>query len=167
MPRVHYVKKARKANKAAGIKKGDSYYWWKFRYGGKQVSKTHPKPSQLTQSEYLSSMYSIQEGVESISGSIQDAIDELRSAKENVEEVMQNCEEKADNLENAFPNGCPSLETLRERIDYCASLIDGLDEAADNLESYADEEEEEDKKEDGMSAEDRIREALDSIDWTF
>lgn len=160
MPMVHYVKKARKANKAAGIKKGDSYYWWKFRYGGKQVSKTHPKQSQLTQSEYLSSMYSIQEGVESISGSIQDAIDELRSAKENVEEVMQNCEEKADNLENA-------LETLRERIDYCASLLDGLEEAADNLEPYADEEEEEDKKEDDMSAEDRIREALDSIDWTF
>lgn len=167
MPQVHYVKKARKDYKEAGVKKGESYYWWKFRYGGKLISKTHPKQSQLTQSEYLSSMYSIQESVEGCAGSIQDVIDELKSAKENVEEVMQNCEEKADNLENSFPNGCPSLETLRERIDYCCALIDSLESAADALEGYADEDEEEGKEEDGLSADDRIREALDSIDWTF
>ncbi len=53
MARAHFVKKARKDNPAAGIKAGDSYYWWKFRRGGKHYSKTAPRPSQLTQSEYL------------------------------------------------------------------------------------------------------------------
>ena len=41
MPRVHHVKSARKDNPVA--KKGESYYWWKFRYGGKRYSKT-PRP---------------------------------------------------------------------------------------------------------------------------
>ena len=34
MPRVHFVKKARKDYPSTGIQKGDSYYWWQFRYGG-------------------------------------------------------------------------------------------------------------------------------------
>ena len=42
MPRVNYVKKARKAIPGADIKVGDAYYWWKFRYGGKHVSKIRP-----------------------------------------------------------------------------------------------------------------------------
>ena len=43
MPRVNYVKKARKNNPA--VKRGESYFWWKFRYGGKQYSKTRPRQS--------------------------------------------------------------------------------------------------------------------------
>jgi hypothetical protein len=52
MARAHFVKKARKAIPGTDIKKGDSYYWWKFRFGGKRTSKTAPKASQLTQSEF-------------------------------------------------------------------------------------------------------------------
>ncbi len=51
MPRVTHVKKARKDNPVC--KAGESYYWWKFRYGGKRYSLTRPRPSQLTQSAYF------------------------------------------------------------------------------------------------------------------
>jgi len=50
MPRVHFVKHARKDNDL--VKKGESYYWWKFRFTGKCMSKTPPRKSQLTESEY-------------------------------------------------------------------------------------------------------------------
>jgi hypothetical protein len=60
MPRVNFVKKARKAIPSSGIKVGDSYYWWKFRYGGKFVSKERPRQSQLTQSK-LSGVYAAEE----------------------------------------------------------------------------------------------------------
>lgn len=31
MARLHFVKSARKDNPSAEVKKGESYYWWKFR----------------------------------------------------------------------------------------------------------------------------------------
>lgn len=63
MPRVHFVKKARKDVSNSDIKKGESYYWWKFRFGGKCVSRTPPKQSQLTQSDFLSQIYKIQDRI--------------------------------------------------------------------------------------------------------
>jgi len=32
MPRVHFVKKARRDYPDDDIKKDESYYWWKFRF---------------------------------------------------------------------------------------------------------------------------------------
>jgi len=62
MPRVNFVQKARKDNPVA--KAGESYYWWKFRYGGKHYSLTRPRESQLTQSEFLGAMYSLLEEIQ-------------------------------------------------------------------------------------------------------
>lgn len=45
-------KKARKNYKYAGIKKGDTYFWWKFRNSPIRRSKTYPKRQQLTQSNF-------------------------------------------------------------------------------------------------------------------
>ena len=64
MPKVHHVKKARKDNRA--VKKGESYYWWKFAYSSKRYSKTYPKASQLTQSDKLSRYYEAQETVDDL-----------------------------------------------------------------------------------------------------
>jgi len=50
MARANFVKKARKDNSV--VKKGESYYWWKFAYGSKQYSKEAPSRSQLTQSGF-------------------------------------------------------------------------------------------------------------------
>ena len=65
MTRAHFVKKARKDHPEGDIKKGDSYWWWAFMVGGrggpKHYSKTQPKASQLTQSEYLGSIADIQD----------------------------------------------------------------------------------------------------------
>jgi len=138
MPKVHFVKKARKANKEAGIKKGDSYYWWKFRNGGKRTSKTRPKPSQLTQSEYLSTVYGMQEDIAGEAASV--------DGKESFESFLEMLKEKADelrsfggeqadkasNMESAFSGGSPTIDLLNERAEACERIADELDCAGDD-----------------------------------
>ena len=70
MPRVTRVAKAQKAQGSCSkcgkkIAKGDPYIWWKFRFGGKRVrcAECPPKPSDLTQSEYLSQVYDLEERI--------------------------------------------------------------------------------------------------------
>ena len=45
------------------IAKGTPYYWWAFMHGGTHYSKSAPKGSQLTQSNYLSQYLAIQEEI--------------------------------------------------------------------------------------------------------
>jgi chromosome segregation ATPase len=138
MPRVHFVKKALKDNDV--VKKGEPYYWWKFRHGGKHLSKTHPRQSQLTQSDKLSRLYAAQEGVEdaALSGEFTGTdVDNLRQAvddaKSEVESVKEEYEESHSNMESAFPNGCPVMEEIQEKVDACEGIIDSLDSALSEL----------------------------------
>lgn len=141
MPKVHFVKKARKDNKARGIKKGDSYYWWSFMVGGrgsKRYSKTKPRPSQLTQSEYLSTVYGMQEEIDDEAQGVdgKDSFDEfLCTLKEKAEELRSFGGEQADkasNMESAFPSGNQTIDMLNERADACERIADELECAGDD-----------------------------------
>jgi len=120
MARVTHVKKARKAYKSDGIKKGDSYYWWKFRYSGKIRSKTPPRPSQLTQSAFLSTLYQIQESIEDYSideaGSVSDIECFVDEVKSQIEELRDQCEESRENMPESLQDS-PTGELLQERYD--------------------------------------------------
>jgi hypothetical protein len=152
MARVHYVKKARKANPVA--KKGEPYYWWKNRTPGraagvKRYSKTQPRPSQVTASEFLSS---------------------CRTAAEAYREIASSCEDKYGNLEQAFPGGCPTMELLEQRRDACETLADTLDGAADDIEALEEEPEpgeDEEGEGEAESLADQIEDVLNGVDWTF
>jgi hypothetical protein len=115
MPRVHFVKKARKKNPVA--KKGESYYWWKFQFGGKRYSKTPPKPSQLTQSEFLSSVFALQEEMADAGA---DTIDDLRSLQddwcERIQEIGDGCQERFDNMPEGLQQGDTGC-LLEERVN--------------------------------------------------
>ena len=51
MGNIHFVKRARKDNSVA--KKGESYYWWCFKYSKeKHYSKEYPSTEQLIESAY-------------------------------------------------------------------------------------------------------------------
>lgn len=154
MPKVHFVQKARKDNPVA--KRGESYYWFKFRYGPKQYSKNRPKPKDLTQSQYLTVIYSCQEqfsclvdptqmsadgdGHESIIDALQVAEDGLASIADELEELVSQYEESssnirehfeyselADNLENAG-NECSTT------VDDCRMLSDACRDAKSEIE---------------------------------
>lgn len=103
MTTAHFVKAAAKDYPKAGIKKGEPYYWWKFkqRYGNSAriMSKTRPRPSQLTQSEYLSQALSLQERIndlepkESMLGEVESIIEDLRTLSDEQGEKFDNMPE--------------------------------------------------------------------------
>ena len=119
MARATFVRAARKDNPVA--KKGESYYWWKFRYGGKRYSLRRPRPSQLTQSAYYSTVRALVEQIEDASPDGYDEFIELRDEIGcSLEELSQECQEKLDNMPDQLRDA-PTGELLQERIDACES----------------------------------------------
>ena len=115
MPRVHFVKSARKDNPA--VKKGESYYWWKFRYGGKRYSKTAPKQSQLTQSEFLSRVYALMEEIGEQSNNSFESVEDfnawLQEKKDEAEELVDMTQESLENI----PWELQETHMLTERLE--------------------------------------------------
>jgi hypothetical protein len=129
--RAHFVQKARKDNKEEGIKKGDSYYWWKFRYGGKCYSKTPPKASQLTQSAHLGLIFGIQERLEALSSETpwDDVKGEVESAIEELRQEAEECDEKRNNMPEALQDSETGdlLEQRRESCETASDELEGID----------------------------------------
>jgi hypothetical protein len=126
MPRVTHVKAARKENPVAQV--GESYYWWKFRYGGKHFSKTSPRSSQLCTGR-KSEVMAAQEG---LSDSLSDACDgdELTAACEECASTFcdlgSEYEQGADNMPESLQQG-EQAEAMRE-------MARSLEEQADAFE---------------------------------
>lgn len=109
------------------VKKGESYYWWKFRYGGKHISKTAPKQSQLTQSDFLSQVYGIEERIADLSGDeAEDIKSEVESIVEDLRSLAEECEEKRSNMPDQLQDS-GSGEMLQTRVDECNSMADELE----------------------------------------
>jgi hypothetical protein len=130
MTRANFVKAARKDYPNAGIKKGESYYWWSFRFGGKHMSKTPPKQSQLTQSEFLSTLYDIQERIGDLSA---DSASDLQSAVEEIADELrtlgEECNDKRDNMPEGLQDGDVGqlLEARAEACEQAASDLEDVD----------------------------------------
>lgn len=152
MPRVTHVKKARKDNPVA--KKGESYYWWKFRYGGKHFSLTYPKSSQLTQSPYLSVIYDCQDQWGELTDPTSIEVAEwdrsyvvtwlgeiantMESVEENLRELVDQYEESASNMEEYF-SGSERIDNLRDCSNECDMTCDEITNMVDDVRSTADE----------------------------
>lgn len=149
MARAHFVKKARKNYPDAGIKKGDSYYWWAFQYGPMIRSKTAPKPSQLTQSEFLSTVYDINERLESLSAeTAEDLESEVTSICDDIENLKSETEDKLNNMPEQLQQA-QTGEMLQGRID-------ALDEMVSNLQSVS-----YDEVPESLEGEDKAADALE------
>lgn len=129
MARAHFVKKARKDVPNTDIKAGDSYWWWKFRFGGKHVSKTQPRPSQLTQSAHYGAVLDLQDLIGGL-----EANDGLEGVRDDIvaqlEELRDNAQESLDNMPDNLRDNSSSGEMLHERIDAMENAIsefEGLD----------------------------------------
>lgn len=124
--KVTHVKSARKAVPSQGIEVGDSYYWWKFRRGGKRYSKTYPRRSQLTQSEFLASLYDMQDDIgnleanDDLADTVSEYIDRLRGMAEECEEKIQNMPESLHESDTA--------NLLQSRADTCNEAADEFEQ---------------------------------------
>lgn len=167
MAKANFVKKARK-DYPGDIKKGESYWWWKFRFGSKNYSKTQPRQSQLTQSDFLSQIYGIQETIEDMTIE-SDFENEVEAIKSELEELQSQCEESRDNMPEQLQDA-PTGELLQGRydsIDEMISELDGIDfevnEESSDLERENDESEEEFEQRKEEAVEVRKQEILDAI----
>jgi hypothetical protein len=128
MPRVNFVKKARKDNPA--VKAGESYYWWKFRFGGKQYSKMPPARAQLTQSEFLSTLYDLEDGLSDRFAHAASS-DELETARDDlvseIQELLDETKSRLENMPEHLQDTSDSGMMLQERIDGLQSWIDDLE----------------------------------------
>lgn len=142
MPRVHHIKKAAKDHMSGNtilVQKGESYYWWKFRYGGKHISMDPPKPWQLTQSEFLQAVYLAQDQIDNLDPENMEDLDATVDAiKEGLEALRDETQERSDNLScyGGLSEG-PVAVLLEERIRALEYAINQLEIDFDNIDADA------------------------------
>ena len=171
--RINTVKKARKDQGTCSgcgkeIKRGDSYTWIKFRYGGKtkKCGSCIFKASDMTSSDKLSRIYAAQENaVEAIedldvSDNIEDISSVLEELASEVREVAQEYQESADNIRESF--------TESSTADECEEKAQVIEDWADECEDPGFEEFEFDesdecknRKDDGLTKAE-LKEAVDT-----
>ena len=142
MARITTVKSARKSPGSCQvcekeIHKGDSYLWWAFYRGAKNIRclDHKPKRSETTGSETESMALQISEGLKL--AETPDTADDADSLKadivEEIEAIKEVIQEKMDNIEGGFGHtDVPSYYDQEELLDAYQSWgdeIDGLDTA--------------------------------------
>lgn len=147
MARLHHVKKARRDYKEHGIRKGESYFWWKFRFGGKRMSKTRPRRSQLTQSEFMATMMDAEDDLAATVQDFNDSHDfkALADALEELSERIRTTGEEQEEKRSNMPDSLQDSETgslLEQRAEACEGTAQQLEDAAGAILELADEENE-------------------------
>lgn len=133
------------------IKAGEPYYWWSLKIGyPRQYSKTPPKRSQLTLSNFLSQLWDMEDELASFS--TPESIDDFNSFKEdlisNIQSLLDETQSSLDNMPEGLQQG-PTGELLQERIDGLESWISDLENV--EVEESEDEEEQANNLENAVS----------------
>jgi hypothetical protein len=144
MARVKY-QKARKDYPAAGIKKGDMYYYARIKTGprsSREIRQLKPiRQSQLTTSDFMSQFYGLQERLSDYDGGIADLsgfLEELAADARNLAEEEQ---AKYDNMPEPFQQG-DTGQLIEERAQAMEAWADSLESAASTAGDKASEYEE-------------------------
>jgi len=125
MPKVNFVKSARKANPVAQV--GESYYWWQNFKRPKQYSKTYPKPSQTVGSSFLQQFYSLGETMAERFVSLDTFEDERDNLVGDIQELLDECQSSLDNMPEHLQDTSDAGTTLTERIGELEDLIFNLE----------------------------------------
>lgn len=136
MAQQHFVKKARRDIFQRGtngspdtilIAKGEPYYWCKFRYQPKKVSKTPFTSDQLRYGRYgkpeWDEKFSDFENRVNDCVDVEGAEDGANSLREEIEEYRDELQERLDNM----PEQLQESSVLNERIEELESLISQLE----------------------------------------
>lgn len=170
MAKANFVKAAQKDYPEHNIKKGESYYWWKLHRGSKRFSKTAPKRSQLTGSNFYATLYDIEDdmiGDAEANENLESLRDEVVNA---LEELRDQCEESRSNMPDALQES-DTGNMLQERYDALDSAINefqdiDLSEPTDgDLEIEEVEREENESDEDFEGRQEEARETAVQTYW--
>jgi len=109
------------------IAKGESYYWWQFKNSPKQFSKTAPKQSQLTQSNFLSQLYAIDEKIEEFTCESKEDFDSFKEELvADIEALRDECQDSLDNMPEQLQESSVNNERI-ENLDSWISDIEGIE----------------------------------------
>lgn len=146
MPRITHVKKAQKDQgncRRCGkpIKTGDSYKWFANLIGRTSIRKNFciactPRPSDLTTSDKLAQLYSVQETLEeaiAVVGCAEMLADALREAEGEAREVSEAYRESISNMPENLQQSS-QCDEMNEKADNIDSWADDLSSAADEIE---------------------------------
>jgi hypothetical protein len=147
MPKVYHVK-ARKDYPNFGIKKGDQHYTWTLKTGPRTSREFRqiapPRRSQLTTSEFLSTVYDLEDRLASV-----DNEDDARSLVDELNQLADEQDDKLSNMPEGLQQG-PTGQQLESRAEGCR-------EAANEIEAILDNHADEDDWDDTMS---QVREVV-------
>lgn len=145
MPKVHYVK-ARKDYPQSGVQKGDMCYVWELKTGPTTSrayrQKTPPKRSQLTTSEYLGTLYDIEDRIAALTSPVDES--ERDDIVQALRDLAQEQDDKYENMPDGLKEGSTG-QLLEERRDACntaADELESIDMSFDEDEPEADDEKE-------------------------
>lgn len=145
MAKLHFVAKARKDHPAGGVKRGEPYWWWAFMQGGrggpKHYSRTRPRRSQLTQSDFLAQAYDLEDRLGDCAG-VEDLEAERDDIAQAIRDLGEEQQEKYDNMPEGLQQG-PTGELLQGRAESCeqwAEEVESVDCPQDKLDDETEEE---------------------------
>jgi hypothetical protein len=109
------------------VKKGEVYYWIKFKNAPKQFFSTPPTDKDLCKSDYMLALLEMQEMVSSDVYDHEGFNEMVQSIQERAEELLSDIEEKKGNME-AYGGlmNTPNYELLCEREDEIQNILDEL-----------------------------------------
>lgn len=140
------------------VKKGETYYMWSLMSGSRGVthySRTKPKRSQLTNSDFLSQIYDLEDELD-FSGA--QSSEDLQAARDEVVLALQNLGEEQQGKFDNLPEGFQQAETgqlLERRAEACSEIADAYDSV--DLDDYDEELDQQDLNE----LRDKVRKELD------
>ena len=124
--KIHHIKKARKDYPDDGIKKGDEYFWWKWRYGTKQRSPVRPtsldKYPNTAEKEWTELQYRVQMKIdaEEYDADLLQELQEYADAQEDkiscIPEVFEDTEQ-SQQMQQRFDEATEMTSTLENLED--------------------------------------------------
>lgn len=162
MPKVHHIK-ANKDYPDEGIKKGEMYFKWSLKTGPRSGmtfrSKSHPRQSQLTTSDFWSTFYGISEQAEDLIPSMDDVETERDNVVQELESLRDETQSRFDNMPDGLQQG-ETGQRLENRVSELESLIESIN-SVDCTCDDGDEDQSEEEKEERRS--DRAKEIWEEI----
>lgn len=118
------------------ILKGDSYKWFKFRWGSKIIfcEAHYPRLSEMTTSDKLARLYAAQEEIEGAMSDRESIITALEDAISTAEEVGSEYESSLENMPEGLQQSATG-EAIQEKIDACSAWATELETCKDEIES--------------------------------
>jgi hypothetical protein len=102
------------------VAQGQPYYWWQSRFGGKHISLTPPKRSQLTRSEWRSHAFALEESLKRATCETVAELERLLARTVgDIQDMLAEAETRLENMPEGLRENSQSGQTLQ---DYSAAF---------------------------------------------